>query len=614
MVDFSDRDDAERWLRTKSHEAAVVIATRAAVRAIPALSSEIVPYAAHYRIRPNDRIMIPAFRGLTICSTVARYPNLGLELRENAALAVNDCARASQYALDASEYAYAARNNYTRSLRVGASAAIDAIGSAARTVRAAYAKRNIDGKSLYSHAARAVVAAGAYVPRSSQYVGEDAQMLTSGTSPAGLAASPVWTVSQSSDWMRKPWGNLKQALLSSPGGWEIWVDWYEALLQGWPLHADLEKAKAQIEDEVWRTDSSFLNGQIHRLIDQFSILENKPSDGVVLESVPPQGPGPHFRATEEGLLDRAKKADVDTSGNNVGILDQLKPLVLRAAQELQARLSRNEFPELSDAVERYVTALNPPKDRGIEWGEVWGLGVVLQNSAIAAQRRIEGRILPELEDPAKTALDSLLAMHGPMILSTYDGGKLSEASDAFHMTKEQQESLRDVLQHIVRNLTASPDIITPAAATSASEAVDTVGSGIYPERGTVYGLATIKNISVILIGGAAAATPTLIGTLFGGPLLGAIIGAPISLVVLEAIKRNPAFVALVTQLGAKLENMTDIELQAWLNDRSRRLAPFRSFVLQNQDQLRRIAQTTIELRWMLKYIDFMAGSEDKHES
>ena len=167
------------------------------------------------------------------------------------------------------------------------------------------------------------------------------------------------------------------------------------------------------------------------------------------------------------------------------------------------------------------------------------------------------------------------------------------------------------MQNVAQRLAASPDIVTPAAATSAADAVDTVGAGVYPERGTVYGLATIKNISVILIGGAAAATPALIGSLFGGPLIGAIIGAPISLVVLEAIKKNPAFIALVTQLGAKLENMTDSELQIWLDERSRRLAPFRSFVIENQEQLRQIAQTTIELRWMLKYIDFMAGEPKK---
>lgn len=612
MVDFSDREDTERWLSARSYEAAVVIATRAALRAVPALSSELVQDGLRgYRFEYASQIALPTFRGLAICSTVAKFPILGIQLRPHAASAVTACAKAAPNARDSSDYIYAARNNYSRSPRVGASAAIDAVGSAARTVRAAYASgRNNDGKSLYSHAARAVVAAGTYVNRASHLVAEDAQLLSNGTSPALLANRPVWGES-SSEWMRKPWTNLKQAMLSSSGHWEVWVDWYEAVLQGWPLNAALEQAKCEIDDEIWNRSPGEVNYHIYSLVKKFSDISRSSSSNVALELVPSQGPGPHFRATEEGLLDRAISTDIDGTGSNTNVVNQLRPLVLRSARDLQSRLSRNEFPELSDALKRYLGALDPDDSGDIEWGEVWGLGVVLQNAASAAQRQIEGRILPELEDPAKTALDSLLTMHGPMILSTRDGAALSDAASTFQMTREQQESLRDVMQNVAQRLAASPDIVTPAAATSAADAVDTVGAGVYPERGTVYGLATIKNISVILIGGAAAATPALIGSLFGGPLIGAIIGAPISLVVLEAIKKNPAFIALVTQLGAKLENMTDSELQIWLDERSRRLAPFRSFVIENQEQLRQIAQTTIELRWMLKYIDFMAGEPKK---
>jgi hypothetical protein len=81
----------------------------------------------------------------------------------------------------------------------------------------------------------------------------------------------------------------------------------------------------------------------------------------------------------------------------------------------------------------------------------------------------------------------------------------------------------------------------------------------------------------------------------------------LSLLAVEAVKKNPSFNALVTQLGAKLETMSDVELRDWLEERSRRLAPFRSFVIANEEPLRKIAQSTNELRWMLRYIDFIAG-------
>ena len=140
---------------------------------------------------------------------------------------------------------------------------------------------------------------------------------------------------------------------------------------------------------------------------------------------------------------------------------------------------------------------------------------------------------------------------------------------------------------------------------AAVEAAEVIGKEPNPERGSVYGLVTIRNISIVLIGGAAIATPAIIGTLLGQTALGAIIGAPLSLVIVEAIKKNASFAALVSQLGAKLEAMTDVELLTWLEGSARRFVPFRSFVIRNSENLRKIAETTPEMKWMLKYIDFI---------
>jgi hypothetical protein len=47
---------------------------------------------------------------------------------------------------------------------------------------------------------------------------------------------------------------------------------------------------------------------------------------------------------------------------------------------------------------------------------------MLENAAAAAERPSEEEPLrPRLEDAPKAALDSVLALHGPMILSTAEG-------------------------------------------------------------------------------------------------------------------------------------------------------------------------------------------------
>lgn len=395
----------------------------------------------------------------------------------------------------------------------------------------------------------------------------------------------------------------------------MWTDWYDARLRGDPINNALEVARVLIPDEIWEQGPAVVNARIKELIREHSpgtpVREEKkePPLEISIGPVPSQGLGPRYRATQEGPIDRAPLSDFDEHGNDNKTINQLRPLVLRCAADLQARLSRNEFPELLTSVVSYREALEPSGDHQIEWGEVWGLGVLLQNAATAAERDIKNRTLPELEDPARSALSSLLALHGPMILASYEGAQLSEKAAGFAMTREQQEALRNAAQEVIDRLKASPDVITQRAAQSAAAATEEIGKGPHPERSSVYGLANIKNISIVLIGGAAAAAPAVIGALLGGPI-GTAIGAPFSLLGVEAVKKSPAFSALVTQLGLNLDGLTDIELRAWLEIRARRLAPFRSFVIKNREALRKIAEATPELRWMLRYIDFIVIDGD----
>jgi hypothetical protein len=429
---------------------------------------------------------------------------------------------------------------------------------------------------------------------------------------ADLANRALWET-EIPAWAAANWRMLKKPLLQAHEKWEVWTAWYDERLRGSRRpHEALELARVRISQDIWMKGPRLVNATIKTLIDEHENKRRAPSveHDAELKSLPPQGPGPQFRPNEDGLVDRAPPADIDAAGNDIRTINQLKPLVLRCANDLRARLSRNEFPELFDAVQLYRGAVDPDAGADVNWGEVWGVGVLLQNAAAAAKRKIESRTLPALEDPAQTALDSLLTVHGPMILATRDGAKLSETAANFSMTRVEQDSLRDATQQVAQRLTASPDVITPRAAMSVTDATGAIGQGQHPERGSVYGLATIKNVSIVLIGGAAAATPAIIGALLGQTVVGALIGAPLALVVVEAVKKNPAFAALVTQLGVTLDAMTDVELRTWLEERTRRFAPFRSFVIKNKEPLRQIANATPEMQWMLKYIEFIVGEEN----
>jgi len=583
VVEFSKREDVSGWLKDKPPDVSIVIAARAGLRVIPTLATSLGPRGGGART-----LILPTFRALAMTWLVVGYPSRRSEILDvaDSAARITEDARSTR----------AVRAAYAAAAAITVSNPHDAAASAAES---------------------SADAGDTYVATS-----VDARAIQAGMATADLAHRRLW-LDRRPRGVNENWTRLKRALLALNQDWQVWTEWYEERRDGLPAVEALEVARVMIANEVWEQGPKTVNAEIRRLIDQHEAAEEREvfesafADDVQeariapapsMEAVPSQGPGPRFHTTDEGPLDRAPPADFDAEGNDIRTIDRLRPLALRCAADLRSRLPPNQFGELLSAVDLYVAALDPGEGKTIEWGEVWGQGVILQNAATAAERKVEERILPALEDPAKTALESLLTIHGPMILASRDGAKFSEAASEFRLTREQQEALRAAAQRVADQLKADKDVITPRAAASVAQATESIGEGPHPERGSVYGLATVKNISIVLVGGAAIASPMLIGALLGS-VVGALAGAPFSLVAVEAVKKSAVFNALVQQLGGKLDAMTDVELRAWLEERSRRYAPFRRFVARNAEPLRKIAEATPELKWMLRYIDFISGDK-----
>lgn len=61
---------------------------------------------------------------------------------------------------------------------------------------------------------------------------------------------------------------------------------------------------------------------------------------------------------------------------------------------------------------------------------------------MAAERKISNRLAPALEDTQLAALQSLRALHAPLILATVEGRELQEQADRLRMTPQEQAALR----------------------------------------------------------------------------------------------------------------------------------------------------------------------------
>jgi hypothetical protein len=255
VVEFSNREDVERWLWRKPREVAIVIAARAALRAVPALAS-ILGRSRDAR-EVGEAIILPVFRALTVTWAKARYPMYGAQLGINARAAVN-----ATKAIKA-DYSSFAVGNAVAAAQYAAEAATRAPSSAHAAARAA----------AYSAAAGAA-AADDSKDGVDDGTANDADLAEKGVDLATLVEQELWHL-RMPNWALESWIQLKQALRHMDENWEVWTDWYDARIVGQPANEAVEIARAMIPDEIWKQGAKVVNAHIKRLIEKHEAVEER---------------------------------------------------------------------------------------------------------------------------------------------------------------------------------------------------------------------------------------------------------------------------------------------------------------------------------------------------
>ena len=575
-LDPSNYEDVQQWFKRQPREVSVSLCVRAALRTLPLM------FDAREESNFLSTIVLRSFRASASSWAVAQYPNSGKDVPGdvaeygdgvpgyvgNAAGAIFNAAIAS-LADDVMDVSFVAAAALSESF----SALVDAADSRGAAVAAVLA----DMETIRGHS------------------GTERTALA-----LELARAKLWP-DRAPGWAFRAWGVLRQTLLAADENWEVWTSWYEDRLLGSPsLGEAFDIAVATLPDELWRQGPKIVNAEIRRLIEAHTPPE----------PIPAQGAGPHFGLSPELKIALAPPPELDAEGNNLARIQQLLPLVRQAADDLAENLNPNTQPQVSRNLTDYRAAIAGKPD-AIAWGTVFGLGVRLDNAAAAARREIIDRMKEPLEDAAQEALDSVLTLHGPLILATAEGRELSDEADRFRLTRDQQAALRADAQAIAEQLKSSPEIVEPSAADLGQKAAESIGEGDHPERGTAFGLATVKNVTTVLVSAGTLAAVIPAGAAAAG-LLGGAAAAGVAWVGYEALKKSQRFTAATSALGGGFDRLHDLS-EAQILRRLIALAPFRRFVRANEEPLRRIAQNSTQLRWALRYIDFIvrtSGSDD----
>jgi hypothetical protein len=239
-IDFGNSDQRERWLRTQPVEVAMVIAARAALRAVPGLSLASGPTGSRLTRR---RMILRVFRAVDAAWAVSAFPGRRDALTNVARKALSGMGdlrattaeRAAAYALAA---VLASNTDFPARASTAIGYALDMAGER--------------GQLAFDSMLDAIET--------------DANLLRERFDPVTIATSQLWP-NRPPDWALESWEELKQALIAENEGWHVWSLWYEIRLFGNVIQEQHEVSRALIDDELWHQEPSVLNALIQELLD-----------------------------------------------------------------------------------------------------------------------------------------------------------------------------------------------------------------------------------------------------------------------------------------------------------------------------------------------------------
>lgn len=308
---------------------------------------------------------------------------------------------------------------------------------------------------------------------------------------------------------------------------------------------------------------------------------------------PEQGPGPHF-GIEQGKITFSIPSTHDVRTHNSARLKTLLPLLRDLIEQALSVFGRNSaHGGITTSLRNYAAAISADWS-SIDYELLAAYGVVLSNAEAASKRFIQDRLTPPLEDDQAAILRSILDLHGPFILSTEAGRRLIDDAASYSQSQEQENEFK-VSATDIADAIRDAGIATESVGALLVEATKNIGNGPHPQRSSIVGGNVVRNATIVLIAGALVAYP--IAATAG---MGLLTGWITTVLIAEGVKKS--------RVGQDVADAVRLAI----DDPSQRqnLQKLAQFAKKHDGQLRSLAGSRREFRWLHDWLDWLGEQTD----
>lgn len=229
-------------------------------------------------------------------------------------------------------------------------------------------------------------------------------------------------------------------------------------------------------------------------------------EGFDEDEIPPQGPGLAFVFASTGFVEVGAQGGIPPGEE--ATIAQLRAAALSAADDLIALLEgSNAFASIAAAATQYRAAVaTQPMSADL----AYAFGVRLENSRARLLDDLGRGDLPPMGLAAGEALDSVLAIHGPMLLSTERGRELVELARNYSQREIDSVEYRAAANSLIEAVREAKNLVSRQAVETLIAANEDVGAGPHQDRSLQVAHSANRNLLIVVGGLAVLALETSI--------------------------------------------------------------------------------------------------------